>query len=372
MTTLSSKPAQKDKFSVVSLILTKDGQYIAHFPEDHNFTGEFAPGFPKKNLTHGKLTELINSGKQSSQYIKRLDGADLYVGYHISSLTKWLTVAVKKEDNFHFLWNSIWAIITSGIVVLILIGISGTLLNYRFLQRQLEMQKVASFKATVDLKNELIKTTEKNLDIQKELTSQKEMLLRETYHRIKNNLMAIQSLMVLSAKNLPAEQRAPFNTAVRRLNAMSRVHTMLYMSSDISAIDFKEYLESIVDDMSFFVSDDESSIQFEMDIPEKVDISSKKAVTLAFITIEIIANAFKYAFPGNSGGIIYISLKKEGNTGILCISDNGVGFPEVRTIDTSKKSMGMKIIMNLIEQIEGSITLPVAGKSDYKLSFPLT
>lgn len=354
--------------AVISIILTRDGQYIARSPENPLIIGDIAPGFSKTDLTDTKLAELIHANKQFSQYMKTVNGENLYIGYYISPLTKWLTIAVKKEDNFYFLRKSMWSIVLTSAIGIIMIGIFVIFLNYRFLQKQAEAQKQAAFEMTVDLKNKLIETTQKNLETQKQLADQKEMLLREAYHRIKNNLMAIQSLMVLSARGLPEEQREPFMTAARQLTAMSKVHTMLYMTTDVTSINFNEYLETIVTDTAQLFNDENAYIKIELDAPEQVTISSKKAVPLAFIVVEIITNASKHAFPESKEGMISISITKSENFGILKISDNGVGFPEKVN---SRKSMGMRIIAGLVEQIDGIITLPKPGSSDYKIVFPL-
>jgi two-component sensor histidine kinase len=94
------------------------------------------------------------------------------------------------------------------------------------------------------------------------------------------------------------------------------------------------------------------------------------AVPLAFITVEILTNAFKHAFPRGRRGTVTVATRREGDQGILTIADDGVGVPEART--TGRRSLGLHLVGKLVEQIGGTLTTPPPGQSGYRVVFPLT
>jgi two-component sensor histidine kinase len=109
-------------------------------------------------------------------------------------------------------------------------------------------------------------------------------------------------------------------------------------------------------------------IRTELDA-QSMRVPLDTAVPLAFITVEILTNAFKHAFPGGRGGIITVTAQQEGETGILMISDNGVG---IRIAEGSKRSLGLTLVHKLVEQIAGTLQPPAPGESSYRVTFPLT
>lgn len=202
--------------------------------------------------------------------------------------------------------------------------------------------------------------------------------LKEVYHRVKNDLQIIQSLLRMGSRHLDPEQKKTFEMTAWRISAVAHMYSLLYAHPVSSCIDFKIYLENILRDISVGFADNTRNIRINLEA-ESFNIPLNKAVPLAFITLEIVTNAYKHAFPTGKEGIITITAKREKDQGIFIISDNGVGFPESPSEFKSsreenslkKKSLGLTLIPRLAEQINAELESPKAGESTYRLFFPI-
>jgi PAS domain S-box-containing protein len=186
---------------------------------------------------------------------------------------------------------------------------------------------------------------------------EKEVLLREVHHRVKNNLQVISSLLSLqSSSNKDLQQNGVFKESQDRIKAMAFVHEKLYQSKTLDGIDFHGYLKTLTTNLVHSYSTDSKRFKIKMDI-ENVSMKVDTAIPSGLIINELITNSMKHAFTENGGGEIRIDFHKEKDGKyILSISDNGVGLPENFDMEDSE-SLGLNLVKMLVEQLEGTISI---------------
>ena len=198
---------------------------------------------------------------------------------------------------------------------------------------------------------------------------EKEVLLREIHHRVKNNMQVISSLLNLQARHIedPAVLEM-FQESQRRIRSMALVHEKLYLSKDLSNIEFSQYIQSLALHLFHFYQVDSNLIKLKMDM-EKIFMNINAAIPCGLIVNELISNALKHAFPDGRGGEISIELRRaQGNKFLLIVSDTGIGFPDGLDFrDTA--TLGMQIITMLVEQLDGRIELSRQNGSSFKIMF---
>jgi two-component sensor histidine kinase len=298
-----------------------------------------------------------------------LDNQRVVTVFRRSPITGWVSVAAADRQQVDdAAERSRWTLIATGALSLTLAGVLAAFLFYNVVERRVSDERLAASRALGELDARLLTTTQDALTEQRKAASEREVLLREIYHRVKNNLQIIQSLLQLGSRNLNPEQREPFEGAIRRIGAMARVHTLLYKSPDLASIDFKEYLEDLVRETADGFGADMRGVTTRLNA-ENMRIPLDTAVPLAFITVEILTNAFKHAFQGRRSGQIAVMARQDGGTGILTIEDDGVGLPPEQ--QGSKRSLGLTLVRKLVEQIGGELEVPPPGQSRYQVRFPL-
>ena len=209
----------------------------------------------------------------------------------------------------------------------------------------------------------------KNEQLQHLLT-EKEWLLKEIHHRVKNNLQIVMSLLNSQSAYIDNE---PALTAIHdsqhRVHAMSLIHQKLYGSENVSSIDMPVYIRELVSYLAESI-DTRQRIHFAYDImPLELDVS--QAVPLALILNEAITNSIKYAFPGGRSGVVSISLSTSTPDHYsLIISDNGIGMPP-HFIPRKSSSLGMSLMHGLSEDLNGSFLIETNDGTTIKISFVL-
>jgi two-component sensor histidine kinase len=219
-----------------------------------------------------------------------------------------------------------------GIVLLVIIAV--------LLYRQSRLRKKSN--QVITHKSELLER----------LLTEKEWLLKELNHRVKNNLHMVISLLESQAIYLESDALKAMKTSKHRIFSMSLIHQKLYQLEDVKTIDMSVYLPELVNYLrdSF---DAEEYIHFRLEL-EPVQLSVSQAIPLALVLNEAITNSIKYAFPGNRRGEISIKMRETGETIELIIRDNGVGMVEAAE-DTGIDSLGLQLMRGLIEEISGQI-----------------
>ena len=205
----------------------------------------------------------------------------------------------------------------------------------------------------------------------KNALNEKEMLLKEVYHRVKNNLQVVSSLINLQAKNVSNEATLELlKQSADRIKAMALLHEKLYQSKDLTRIDFNEYIHSLVDHLLFSYGGHSGKIKISMSIDE-VFFDVDTAIPCGLIINELLSNALQHAFPDDRHGEIGITFTQDLGEFILVITDNGIGFPT--DLDYKKSaSLGLQLVATLTNQLNGHMALDQTDGSTFTIRFTST
>ncbi len=197
---------------------------------------------------------------------------------------------------------------------------------------------------------------------------EKETLLHEIHHRVKNNLTVVSSLLGLQAKNINDKRlTAALMDSQNRVQSMSTIHETLYQSDNLSAVDMKTYLSNLAGAVAQNYSIG-SRVNLKIKA-ESIIIGAKQASPIGLIVNELITNSFKYAFPDNQESEIKISLQKTEDRIELEYADNGIGIPEGFDWKNTK-SMGLNLVKMLAEnQLDGSIDMENTNGTKFTIKF---
>ena len=189
-----------------------------------------------------------------------------------------------------------------------------------------------------------------------EKLKEKDTLLKEVHHRVKNNLQTVCSLLNMQSRGTDDEQmKNLIKSSQNRVMAMAMVHEMLYLRDDLTAIDYKPYVFKLTEYLVKSVKGPDSKVKLIIDVPDIV-LGIDTAIPLGLLINETITNSLKYGIKDDAEGEIHIELqKKDKDDYVLTIGDNGVGIAESVDPKTTK-SLGLKLIHNLARQLKGSIT----------------
>ena len=314
-------------------------------------------------------TKRETAGRDRGLTVTRtLDGEWMTTAFRRSALTGWIGAAGMDRASFSALsYRSTWAMIATGALSLTLAGVLAMFLFYTVMERRISNERLAASRMLGQLDARLLATTQEALAEQHKAAAEREVLLREIYHRVKNNLQIVQSLLRLGARDLTPEQREPFEGAIRRIGAMARVHTLLYNSPDLASVDFGDYLTGIVGETAEAFGAQERGIRTVVDV-EPMRVPLDIAVPLAFIAVELLTNAFKHAFPDDRSGRVSITARQEHEEGRLVIEDDGIGVPASAG---DRRPLGLTIVSRLVQQIGGGLQEPPPGSSRFRVTFPL-
>jgi two-component sensor histidine kinase len=207
----------------------------------------------------------------------------------------------------------------------------------------------------------------------KKSLEEKQILLKEIHHRVKNNLQIICSLFNLQSKYIKNKQVLNIlKQSQNRVRSMALIHEILYQSKDFARIDLPQYIKKLINELfiAYRINPNRISIHLKMD---KIFISIDKAIPCGLIINELLSNALKYAFPPDfhNKGKIQIELYKKLKIGMkMVVSDNGVGMPEDFNMAESK-SLGLHLVCILTEdQLGGKIQLDRKNGTKFSIIFP--
>jgi PAS domain S-box-containing protein len=196
----------------------------------------------------------------------------------------------------------------------------------------------------------------------------KEVLLKEVHHRVKNNMQIISSLLNLQIDYLNDEDAVDvLKESQNRVKSMAMIHEKLYLSKDLTQINFANYIQNLVSNLFCSYNIKESQINPILKI-EDVNLNIETAIPCGLIINELISNCLKYAFPNQMKGEIIIALKSVGDKFELIISDNGIGLPENFNINNIK-TLGILLVKSLTEQIDGKISIHGKHGTQFKITF---
>ena len=198
--------------------------------------------------------------------------------------------------------------------------------------------------------------------------NEKEMLLKEIYHRVKNNLVIISSLLSLQSQYIKDEEsKNIFKESQNRARSMALIHERLYQSTDLKRIDFGEYIRTLSNDLYNTYVIDKSLVTLNIDVDDvKLDINT--SIPLGLIVNELVTNSLKHAFPPGKSGEIDIQFHIQDDKYILEVKDNGIGFPKDINYQNTD-SLGLRLINSLTEQIDGEIEFNNTSGTSFKIIF---
>ena len=203
----------------------------------------------------------------------------------------------------------------------------------------------------------------------RESLAEKEVLLKEIHHRVKNNLQLISSLLALQAGYIQDEDsKAIFKDSEQRVRSMALIHEKLYGSDDLARVDFPGYLPSLVTELSRSYVPNPMAVAMNVDVGD-ISFGIDTAIPCGLIVSELVSNALKYAFPDGRTGEIKVSLFTDQEKYILTVSDDGVGIPNEVDWENSD-SLGLQLIQTLTAQLGGSAELITDHGTEIRIIFP--
>jgi PAS domain S-box-containing protein len=186
---------------------------------------------------------------------------------------------------------------------------------------------------------------------------ERELLLREIHHRVKNNIQVISSLLRLQSRHIEDEKALELLTeSQNRIRSMALIHEGLYLSRDFARVEFSDYIARLITHLFAIYKIEFSRIRYSVDAAAiRVDIN--RAIPCGLIINELITNVIKHAFPEDREGAILVRMRQvQGDKYELIVKDNGVGLPE--GFDPARKgALGLQIVSDLVKQLDGSIEL---------------
>ncbi len=201
-----------------------------------------------------------------------------------------------------------------------------------------------------------------------ESLEEKEMLLKEIHHRVKNNLMIISSLLNLESRYIKDKaSRNIFKESQNRARAMALIHEKLYQSTDLKRIDFGYYIRSLATELFHTYNTDPSYIKLKINV-EDIFLDINTSIPLGLIVNELITNSLKYAFPDGKMGEINVDFHPHYGQYELTVKDNGIGFPGDIDFENTD-SLGLQIVNSLTGQIDGKIQLNNSQGTEFKINF---
>ncbi|MCX9085912.1 MAG: ATP-binding protein [Candidatus Methanoperedens sp.] len=209
-----------------------------------------------------------------------------------------------------------------------------------------------------------IRTLQLNKSLQ-----EKEALLREIHHRVKNNMQIVSSLLLLQTQNIKDQKYINiFNDSNNRILSIALIHEKLYQSKNFESVDVKDYIHELASNLLNSYGRT-GNIKLEIDV-ENITLDINNSVPCGLIINELLMNSLKYAFPNGRQGTIKITFKQKDNNMLqLTISDDGVGFPKDLDIRNTE-SLGLRLVSNLAEsQLHDEIILNRDSGTEFQINF---
>lgn len=197
---------------------------------------------------------------------------------------------------------------------------------------------------------------------------EKETLLREIHHRVKNNMAVVSSLLSLQARKInDATVKSIFEESQQRVKAMALVHERLYQAANLASINFEAYTRSIVSEIVSLYRVKTSIITTEINI-DGIELDLETAIPCGLIINELLTNAFKYAFPDNRNGLLKIDFTRINDSFSLVIKDNGIGLPEGFDYKATS-TLGFELVDVLTGQIGGALQIKSEQGTEVVVTF---
>lgn len=205
------------------------------------------------------------------------------------------------------------------------------------------------------------------LEITKSL-QEKEVLLKEVHHRVKNNLQVISSILNLQSSYVKDQNTLDIlRESQNRVKSMSFIHESLYRSKDFSQVNFSDYLNNLINNVvhTFLLPDKDVMLVTDLG---SVNLNLDQAIPCGLILNELLTNAMKYAFVGIEEPELQVSISEENNKVSISVIDNGIGLPKDFKIDETD-SLGLQLVQTLTDQLDGTLDMKTGDGTKYLLTF---
>lgn len=197
---------------------------------------------------------------------------------------------------------------------------------------------------------------------------EKEVLLKEVHHRVKNNLQVISSILNLQSSYVKDDQiLSILRESQNRIKSMSYIHESLYQTKNFSSINFSEYIVNLSNNLFHSYQIFDNFIELKLKV-EPVNLNLDQAIPCGLIVNELITNALKYAFKGKKSGEIFIGITEKGKTISIRIEDNGAGLPKGFNY-LKTETLGLQLVVTLVEQLDGQLELKSEKGTKYLITF---
>lgn len=322
-------------------------------------------GDKKSALAHFQKEKAIkdsidNVSKAYQISLLHIENAAMERNRHIEMLTKDAVIKdIKMRRN-----ELIQRVTISGIIVLLIVT---ALIFSRYRLKQRSNAMLLSQKLEIDNQNNTLKHL---VSYKNQLLGEKDLLLKEVNHRVKNNLQIVMSLLASKSVYLSSEsaQQAILDSQ-NRVRSIALIHDQLYKTDNVTQISVFLYINELVDSLYDFLDDDSNNIEILCEIEDfMLDVS--QAIPIGIILNETVTNALKYAFPDNQNGKINIRVKKVDTFVEVIISDNGVGLPRNFSL-SNVNTLGINLLKGLTPQLGGTFNIKNNNGLTIFLNFPL-
>ncbi len=200
------------------------------------------------------------------------------------------------------------------------------------------------------------------------LNGKLEWLVRDTYHRVKNNLMVIESLLKLQANAIrDPEARKPLQESRLRVNAMLLIHEYLHNSSDLTRVEVAPYIRKLAVELFHAYKPPQTTIEFAVNVGQ-VSLSADAATSCGMIINELISNALKHAFEGRQRGRLSVTLDQKQEKYVLAVSDDGAGLPAGVNFE-NLNSLGMQIVRAKVKDLNGTLDIERRDGTTFRITF---
>jgi two-component sensor histidine kinase len=197
---------------------------------------------------------------------------------------------------------------------------------------------------------------------------EKEVMLREIYNRVKNNMQIVSSLLRLQSSNIKSEMLPEmFKVAHNRIKSMALVHEGLYRSKDLARIDFSDYVKKLTTHLFSVYSPVSKNISLKLEV-EEIYFDINTAIPCGLIINELVTNSLKHAFPEGESGEICVKIDENLDKYTVIVKDTGKGFPKDEDF-LMAETLGMQLVTDLVEQINGTIRLDRKNGTKFKITF---
>jgi two-component sensor histidine kinase len=201
---------------------------------------------------------------------------------------------------------------------------------------------------------------------------ERDVLLQEIHHRVKNNLQVISSLINMQARQVKdSESRGALVECVARVQAIASIHEKLYQSADYSRIPFSDYARDLVNGIFKTAGVSNGMVSLDLRIDPSLLLTVDKAIPCGLILNELISNALKHAFRDGRRGSISVDFRTLAGRGVLLrVADDGIGIPADFSIEKSG-SLGMQLVATLVTQLKGQIAIRRGAGTEFSVTFEL-